>query len=235
MPSHARGSRLSTRINEFVSQSENGLDSIGSTAKYDRGETILIEGKAATFWYRMIAGAALCSTVCVDGRRRIVDLLLPGNFFGFAAGQEYDCTAEAIIDGTETARYDRCSADALADRNPTIARDIRNSAIEAMDRRRTQLLVAGRTTAQQKVASFLIEMAERTWSDQPDEVRLPVSRYDIADYLGISTETVSRSFSALQRNALIEIISPHHIRILDRDALEACDWPRSQCLSSLNH
>jgi CRP-like cAMP-binding protein len=178
----------------------------------------------------MTVGAALCSTVRADGRRLVVDLLLPGDFFGFAASNDHDCTVEAVVDGTRANKYDRRSVEALADGSPAIAREIRNAAIEAMDRRRAHLLVVGRTTAQQKVGSFLLELADRVCREEGEALRLAISRYDIADYLAISTETVSRAFSALHRSALIEMISPQHIRILDREGLEECEETRSPCL-----
>lgn len=230
MTSYARGTPPRDENHHIVSQPATGLDSIAFNSSYDRGQTIHSEGQPSTHWFRMIAGAALCSTLRADGRRLVVDLLLPGDFFGFATGHDHHCTVEALVDGTKASKYDRRSAEGLADRSSSIARELRTGAIAAMDRRRTHLLVVGRTTAQQKVASFLLELADRMCCDEREELHLPISRYDIADYLAISTETVSRSFSSLQRTARIEMVSPQHIRILDREGLEECEDPQLQCL-----
>jgi CRP-like cAMP-binding protein len=156
-----------------------------------------------------------------DGRRQIVDLLLPGDFFGFVASLEYNDTVEAIVGGTVTAAYPRRRVEALADQDPQLARGLRLLAFEPLARMQAHLLIVGRITALEKVGSFLLEIADRLSEEQA--LVLPVSRYDMADYLSVSVETVSRALTDLKRRGLIELSGPRRVRIIDRDALEESD------------
>ena len=126
-----------------------------------------------------------------DGRRQIVDLLLPGDCFGFTNGDEYDDTVEAVARETYVARCVRGDAEAVAESNPQLAREIRRATFEALLRLPSQLAIVGRTTAIEKVGAFLLDMSARVSSRSSDRVVLPISRYDMADYLGLSVETVS--------------------------------------------
>jgi CRP-like cAMP-binding protein len=94
----------------------------------------------------------------LDGRRQIVDLLLPGDLFGFSVLDEYDSTIEAIAEGTVVAAYPRRRVEMLADSNPQLAREIRQVAFAALSRLQAQLLILGRVTALEKVGSFILEM-----------------------------------------------------------------------------
>jgi CRP-like cAMP-binding protein len=158
-----------------------------------------------------------------DGRRQIVDLLLPGDFFGFSVADEYDFAVEAVVEGTTVASYPRRRIETLADTDPRLAREIRKLTFEAMARLQAQLLILGRMTAVEKVGSFLLEMADRLSDGQTDRIVLPISRYDIADYLGISVETVSRSITDLKHRGLIALAGTRRVRIVNRDALEEVD------------
>ncbi len=104
----------------------------------------------------------------------------------------------------------------VADANPTVARALHEVALAAAGRAERQILILGQVTAAQKVVAFLLSMVERLSGDGKDEVTLPVSRYEIADYLAISAETVSRSLTELRHRGAISIEGTRKIRILDR-------------------
>jgi CRP-like cAMP-binding protein len=163
----------------------------------------------------------------LDGRRQIVDLLLPGDPFGFSAFDEYDSTIEAIAAGTVVASYPRRRVETLADSDPQLAREIRQIAFIALSRLQTQLLILGRITALEKVGSFILEMTERLSAGKGNSVALPMSRYDIADYLAVSVETVSRSLTNLKHRGVIKMAGARTVRIVDRNALEDGE-PRDQ-------
>lgn len=184
------------------------------------GQEICGQGLPAECWYRLVSGAARRFVLRSDGRRQIVDLLLPGDFFGFALGAEYDYTVEAIVTDTVVAAYQRRRAEDLADKDPQLSREIREVAFEALARMQSQLLIIGRITALEKVGSFIIEMSNRLSEGQADRVTLPVSRYDIADYLAVSVETVSRALTDLKRRGLIGLSGTRNVRIVNRNALE---------------
>lgn len=195
------------------------LDALAVIMPHRRGEEICGQGRPVEYWYFVISGAARRCAIRPDGRRQIVDLLLPGDFCGFAIGEEWDVTVEAVAEGTVVAAYPCRRIEALADSDPKIAREIRQIAFTALSRLQTQLLILGRITALEKVGSFILEMAARLSDGGSDQVALPVSRYDIADYLGLSVETVSRSISNFQHRGAIKLLDARTVNIVDRDVL----------------
>jgi CRP/FNR family transcriptional regulator, nitrogen fixation regulation protein len=200
-----------------------------------RGQQVCCQGEPADRWFWIITGTARRSVIRRDGRRQIVDLLLPGDCFGFTNGEEYDDTVEAVARETYVARCVRRAAEAVAESNPQLAREIRRATFEALLRLQSQLVIVGRTTAIEKVGAFLLDMSARVSSRSSDRVVLPISRYDMADYLGLSVETVSRSLTHLKRQGVIKLFGPRSVRIVDRAAL-ACgerlphdDMARKEC------
>jgi CRP/FNR family nitrogen fixation transcriptional regulator len=154
-----------------------------------------------------------------DGRRQIVDLLFPGDYFGLTSGAEYECTVEAVSPGTSVVAYPRKSAEAMADANPQLTREIRQITFERLGRLEEQLSIVGRIRVPQKVAAFIIAMEDRLSQGRSDHVTLPVTRYDIADYLAVSVETVSRALTDLTQRGLIRLRGTRTIQIVNRDAL----------------
>jgi CRP/FNR family transcriptional regulator, nitrogen fixation regulation protein len=129
--------------------------------------------------------------------------LLPGDFFGFAHGYEHHFfVVEAMIEGTAVARYSRRRLEMLAATDPQVAARVREIAFETISRLERRMLTLGRMTALEKVGSFLLEMAERS-SKETEEVVLPMSRYDIADYLALAVETVSCALTDFKHRGAI--------------------------------
>jgi CRP/FNR family nitrogen fixation transcriptional regulator len=206
------------------------LDSIASIVTCDRSQEICREAQPAEHWYFVIAGVVRRCALRPDGRRQIVGLLLPGDFFGFTADDQYDYTAEAVAEDTVLASYPRQRAETFADSDPRLARELRQVTFEAMSRLQAQLLILGRITALEKVGSFILEMESRLSRGRGDNIALPISRYDIADYLAVSVETVSRALTDLKHRGVIKLSGTRTFKILDRDVLEegehdACGGP----------
>lgn len=196
------------------------LDAIATILPFHRGQEICIQGQSVEHWYFLICGAARCCAIRSDGRRQIVDLLLPGDFFGFTFGDQSDATIEAVAEATVVASYPRRRIELLAESDPKIAREIWEIAFTAMARLQAQLLILGRITALEKVGSFILEMAARLSNGDAHRVALPVSRYDIADYLGVSVETVSRALSDLKQRGAIKLLDTRTVSVVHRDVLE---------------
>jgi CRP/FNR family transcriptional regulator, nitrogen fixation regulation protein len=199
------------------------LDSLAVPTTYHRGQEVCGECRPAEHWYCVITGAARRCAQRADGRRQIVGLLLPGDFFGFTAGNEYEFTVEAVVEGTVVAGYPRRRAELLVDSSPEIARELRQVVFETITRLQAQLLMLGRITAIEKVGSFLLDMARRSAPGRDDSVALPVSRYDIADYLAVSVETVSRSLTDLKQRGVIKFSGTRTLKIVDPNALKEGD------------
>ena len=196
------------------------LDALAVIVPYHRGQEICSQGRSVEHWYFLISGAARRCAIRSDGRRQIVDLLLPGDFFGLAFGDQSDATIEAVAENTVVASYPRPRIEVLAESDPKIARELRDIAFKALSRMQTQLLILGRITALEKVGSFLLEMSARLSNGDTERVALPISRYDIADYLGVSVETVSRALSDLKQRGAIKLLSTRTVNIVHREVLE---------------
>ncbi len=195
------------------------LESLAVLSRYQRDEEIYPQQGGVECWYRVVRGAARRFSVCTDGRRQIVDLLLPGDFFGFGVRGTHAFTAEAIAADTVIARYPTARIETLAASEPRAARELSGIVLDAISRLHSLLLILGRTTAEQKVGSFLLYMQERVGNGVADRLALPVSRYDVADFLALSVETVSRSLTGLKERGVITLFGPRDIGIIDRDAL----------------
>jgi CRP/FNR family nitrogen fixation transcriptional regulator len=193
------------------------LDAFAKIVLCNRGQEISNNPGPAGHWYYVIAGAVRRCAVRPDGRRQILDLMLPRDFFFVLAGQN-EATIEAIAEGTVLASYPGQRVDLLAERDPQFARELRDVAFQSLTRSQAQLLIVGGVTALEKVGSFLLSLDVR--ANTSGQVVLPVSRYDIADYLAVSVETVCRAFTYLQQRGAISLAGKRTVKILNRGALE---------------
>jgi CRP/FNR family nitrogen fixation transcriptional regulator len=200
-----------------------GLDALATLIRRRRGEIVCDGG--TRYFYRVAAGAARRCALRPDGRRRIVDLLFPGDFFGLDDNGddngEGGSSIEALVDGTVVLRYPRREVEALADADPPTARAVRAIASATISRLETQISLLGRDNAVEKVAAFLLALEQRQAGAGGARLSLPVSRSDIGDFLALSSETVSRSLSWLERRGAISFSAPRDIDILDRLVLRA--------------
>lgn len=163
----------------------------------------------------VLAGALRKYLITDDGQRRIVDLLMTGDLFGLTARASARYSLQAIIDDTVTLRTTPARLRALADHRPAIERLLRERAFIAIARLEGHSLVQGCATALEKVSAYLLEILGRLSPQHECVLMLPISRYDIADHLGIAVETVSRSITALCRAGVISLDSPRCITIID--------------------
>lgn len=218
----------STRRSEADSESQAGvqsglqiLDSCAATVRYQAGQEIGHEPDQVERWYRIVSGVARKCVVLPNGRRQILDLLLAGDFFGIdSQPPNQHCYCEAVVDATVVACYARRDVEALTEADPRVAKAVRDLAFRAISRLQTQLLIRGRTTATAKVGSFLLNMEHRLSDQPPGAVELPMSRTDIADYLAISVETVSRALTGLRDRGAIQFSGARRLTIVDPQALE---------------
>jgi CRP/FNR family nitrogen fixation transcriptional regulator len=200
------------------------LDALATIMRYRSGQKIYSQEDPAECWYRVVSGTLRRFALRSDGRRQIVDFLLPGDWFGFAAASEtHAFSVEAVTTGAVVACFPRRRLEMLADSDPRISRELRAISSGAISRLQHQILILGRIRAPERVGSFLIEMAVRCACGSSDRVVLPMSRYDIADYLGLSVETVSRAMTDLKRRGAIALGGRRQVRIVDAQALDDGD------------
>jgi CRP/FNR family transcriptional regulator, nitrogen fixation regulation protein len=187
------------------------------------GQPIGGRGDPHDYWYRVVSGVARKCLVLPSGRRQILDLLVPGDFFGLASREESYFSLEAVVQGTVVASYPRRRVEQLGNADPRVAAEIRDLLLRTIGRLQVQLLIMGRKSATAKVGAFLLSMEERLACAAAGSVVLPMSRYDIADYLAISVETVSRAVTGLKQRNAISLAGSRHLRILDHVVLDQDD------------
>jgi CRP/FNR family nitrogen fixation transcriptional regulator len=189
---------------------------MGAAVRFEHNSEIFGEGEPADYFYKVVRGAVRTYKLLNDGRRQISAFHLAGDIFGLEAGQEHRFTADAIADSTVLV-IKRSTLMALATRDSEIAACLWAQATGDLLRAQDHMLLLGRKNAHERVASFLLEMAER--SAGPQTVELPMSRQDIADYLGLTIETVSRTLTLLENELAIELPTSRRILLRDPAAL----------------
>jgi CRP/FNR family nitrogen fixation transcriptional regulator len=188
----------------------------GIQIRYAREEEIFGEGEPAEFVYKVLSGAVRTYRILRDGRRQIDEFLFAGGYFGIEAGAEHRTTADAIADSTVLVARRMNLSDLSAQRGD-VARQLLRLTMAGLERQQDHVLLLGRRTACERVASLLIDLADRAGS--PGTLDIPMSRQDMADYLGLTIETVSRTLTQLQLDEIIEVPTSRRIILRNRAAL----------------
>jgi len=199
-------------------QAVSHVVAISSLCKRAAGETLFSEGEAADGAFEVVKGTLRLYKLLPDGRRQIVGFPAAGTLLGLAPEGAHVYSAEAVTDVT-LCRYPRASFNRLVDSVPGLARRLWAVTADELRFAQDQLLLLGRKTAAEKVASFLLLLSDQQQS--PTEVEVPMTRSDIGDYLGLTIETVSRTLTKLKRDKTIGLTSACRITLRDRDQLEA--------------
>jgi CRP/FNR family transcriptional regulator, nitrogen fixation regulation protein len=193
----------------------DSISLMGAIMPYARDAEIFGENEPAVYVYKVISGAVRTYKVLGDGRRQIGAFYLPGDVFGLEANDEHSLSAEAISN-SKILVVKRSALMALAERESEVAHQLWSVTGQELGRVQGHILLLIKT-AKERVGSFLLEMAKRLPSG--NDVELPMSRQDIADYLGLTIETVSRTLTELENSASIKLASARHIVLRDRRAL----------------
>jgi len=183
-------------------------------ATFEPQSTIFREGDPAQHLYTITVGAVKLYKLLSDGRRQIVAFLFPGDFFGLSGNGTYAYTAEAMLP-LMACRFPRRKMDQLFKDLPMLEKKLLGAATQELDAAHDQILLLGRKTARERLASFLVGLWRRLGGsdDHPAPVALPMGRGDIADFLGLTIETVSRTFTGLRRDGLIFLPDASHLVI----------------------
>lgn len=198
------------------------LERIGTVGTAVRGKTVIEEGDPAEHVFKVVAGALRAVRLLPDGRRYVTKFLLPGDYFGFTEGDRYGKSVEVVGDATFI-RYSRHSFDALLERDPAVGRRFFDIICGELSAAQDRLLLLGRKSAMERLATFLLGMADRKAENSKGarkEVKLPMNRSDVADYLGLTVETISRLLTHLRADRIIELPTPNHVVFLKRESLE---------------
>ena len=185
------------------------------------GQTLFYEGDPAEYVYNVTAGTVRVSKLLADGRRQVTGFLRTGDFLGFARSEAYTYTAEAV-NAVEICRFAIKEFEALFRLFPRLEHNLLARASNELAEAQDQMLLLGRKAPTEKLASFLLRQMTkaRKMGEPASPVRLAMGRSDIADYLGLTVETVSRSFTKLRKDAILGLPDPNTVVILDQAGLE---------------
>lgn len=205
------------------------LNAIGRRRTLKAGESLMWEGEDSVLVANVIDGVLKLSTGTEDGREQIVGVVYPSEFIGRPFGGTSGHGVTALTDA-RVCVFSRRDFDAFAREHPQLEHKLLERTLGELDRTRRWMLLLGRKSASEKLASFLLEMAERLtvpgcevdFEQSPNRrLELPFSRQQIADVLGLTIETVSRQFTRLKAEGIIDLPSRREVVILDHDALVA--------------
>lgn len=210
------------------SQELEALNAIGRRRALKAGESLIWEGEDSVLVANVIEGVLKLSTGTEDGREQIVGVVYPSDFIGRPFGATAAHGVTALTD-SRVCVFNRRDFDAFAREHPTLEHKLLERTLGELDRTRRWMLLLGRKSASEKVASFLLEMSERLSSATCQTVgdvtttsfTLPFSRQQIADVLGLTIETVSRQFTRLKQDGLIGLPSRRDVVIRDHEGLVA--------------
>ena len=191
------------------------MERLGVRMTFAKGEEIFGQDEAADMIHFVVKGAVRTTRFLADGRRQIGDFYYAGDLIGLETGDVHRFCAEALTDCVVRV-VKRSSLRALSG-DGDLDRAIWEATRRELERTQEHLLVLGRKTACEKVASFLMDLAQR---HEADEVAVPMGRQDMADYLGLTIETVSRMVTQLQGDNVVEFTGSRNFRVKRWQALE---------------
>lgn len=212
------------------------LNAIVSHKNLAPGETLFIEGDRCESFYIITDGCVRLHKMLADGRRQITGFLFESDFLGLALRERYAYTAESVT-AVSVCRYSKVRLEELFAEFPAMERRLLSVASNDLAAAQDQMLLLGRKTALERVASFLHLLVHRLKRKEhpAHRIALPMTRTDIGDYLGLTIETVSRSLSKLKRDGVIRFASAQDVEIVSSDRLaelagtdESWDSPASR-------
>jgi len=184
-----------------------------------KDEELFAEGDEADCFYQVVSGAIRSYKLLSDGRRQIDAFHLPGDIFGLEAGTDHRFFAEALGKASVVA-YRRSRLASLIQDDPTFRDKIMSSTLRSLERAQDHMLLLGRKTAREKLATFLLDLAQRICGGD-ERLELPMHRSDIADHLGLTIETVSRTLAQFARSGLIQFLpTSRSIGLCNKSALQ---------------
>ena len=208
---------------------DDGLKLMAAISKHlnlNPGEMLILDGDASDHVYNVVSGTLMMTRLGPDGRRQILAFLLTGSFIGFASEQLYRFNVEAVS-GSELCRFERKKLEPLFQSYPEMERRFRQMAARVIESSLDLVFTLGRRNATERMAAFLLhlrdmQLEERETEPHPGHLwQIPMTRTDIADYLGLTIETVSRVLSRLKAKGIVRLPTLHSFEILDEARLVA--------------
>lgn len=201
----------------FLKQESGAQHKIGAVQTIGQDQEIFCEGGSGDYFFKLVSGVVRTCKFLADGRRQIDAFYVAGDIFGFETDGLHKLSAEAVTPCTVIA-YRRPKVDVWGDCDKTLSRELLHFAMQGMAKAQEHSLLLGRRGAMEKVAGFLLTWAGNSANNR--SITLAMTRQDIADYLGLTIETVSRTLSQMERDHVIELPSARQIQLRNLDLLE---------------
>ena len=203
------------------------LDRIGRRRTLSAGEPLIWEGDDSVLVANVIDGILKLSTGTEDGREQIVGVVYPADFIGRPFGATTRHSVTALTDA-RVCIFARGDFDRFARAHPALEHKLLQRTLAELDRTRSWMLLLARKSAEEKIATFLLDMSQRLATSSGDGAAPPLDRFDlpfsrqqIGDVLGLTIETVSRQMTRLKRDGVIELPTRRSVRIVEREELQA--------------
>ncbi|MFZ5609526.1 MAG: Crp/Fnr family transcriptional regulator [Pseudomonadota bacterium] len=198
------------------------INAIATARAFAPGDRLLEEGEGTSSVYNVLGGVVRLSRLLPDGRRAVAGFLFPGDFLGLTIDVASPLTAEAVT-AVETCRMERARLNALFKRYPKLEHRLLSMTMSELAAGREHMVLLARKTLRERMATFLVTFADRLAEDPayPTLLKLPMGRADMADYLGVTVETISRCLAAMAEEGLITLLSPRRISLNAMERLRA--------------
>ena len=206
----------------------------GGTVVVPAGQALFHQGDPATQVFNLTAGTLRLTKLLPDGRRQVLGFRFAGDFIGIGQGDAQSFTAEALSQAT-LCRFSASRFEEFCAAHPALERALYRKAARELDAAQQQLLLLGRMSAAERLASFFLDLARRQNGENggpPHFVDLPMSRADIADYLGLTKETISRLLAQFRAQRLLRLETVNRVELLDPLALAALAEGEAEALAA---
>ncbi|MGI9520314.1 MAG: Crp/Fnr family transcriptional regulator [Hyphomicrobiaceae bacterium] len=192
------------------------LEQIGKLRTFAKSSVIFWDGDTLDNVFLVVSGVVRGTKILSDGRRQITRFAFPGEIIEYSRNGQMPYSAEAITD-VRVVTISRHHLDFAMNATPCLRRLMMGAILEELQDARAQVLALGRLSATERVARFLLTLQRHLGQDDEGATNLPMSRQDIADYLGLTIETVSRVVGRLKRDGKIRLLSANRVAIHDLD------------------
>jgi len=197
----------------------DALSRLGRRVTVQSGQTVMWEGDDSMVVANVIEGTLKLATATGDGREQIVGVVYASDFIGRPFGARTPHSVTALTDA-RLCLFPRGGFDGFAMRHAELQHRLLQRTLDDLDRTRAWMVLLGRKSAREKVATFLLDMHRRLQADSDGVIALPLSRQQIADVLGITIETVSRQMTEMEREGVIDLVGRRGVRLVNMTALE---------------
>lgn len=213
--------RQKTVENALLPEDLDKVDRFRVFEEWRRGQTIFYEGTLVENHYSIYEGVVRLVRTLSDGRRAVIGFLFAGDLFGLSDGETYSYSAEAV-NYSRICRFPKRKMEPMYDEHPNLKKKLVSIMIQKLNIAERRIADLARKSSEERLASFLLALDQQgSLTNDEGKLKLPMNREDISDYLGLSLETTSRTFTNLMKKGMITFSGQTNITIQDREKLTA--------------